>query len=1339
MFALIGAFLGGSLFGPLGAFVGANLGSMIDFALWNPESQAGKPLEQLNISSSIEGRKIKYIYGSCRTGLNYAWISPLKRRPIYQTVEQTTFGVFTDEKEVKVGWRYFGSFIGIACHGPIQGISRIWNNDNGELLYDKRIGVSDEVAAKSDEWAAAHELEILYGEDDQGRVSWMGKEIDYAYNNDFESTGGITDWYNVPQYRGYAGIAVRNIDFPNGRIPNLSVEVINSGYIEPSTWDEVVPEGAYWEPRSMAGDAVVKHNDKTKFFFAGGYATEGYHKDLWVTEDMVHWKKLKNMPMQDDHYGYGRFHFDMWGHYISDELRVTIEADANVGINRIAEGNYLYVMGGSYVDGALTKNVGPIVYDRNTDGAVTKYITGFLYNIDEDEWTPIIVHAGDTESDKWGAYQYVVPWPRFAYASANYNGYVYVTGGAVSDSDHYDSVFLNGDANNDAHAENGWFGDTWRSSTGGITWEEVGSIGQFEFRRSHYMVVHKGALYLGGGVSYKDLSNPSEYSNALYKLVGDGGWSLVNINMSSHSCLDISVNSTAGTVQLENDPAQNIDYSELLTVGHEFVLHDTVDHPITTYGPYEIGTITKSGDTVTVTVASGDLSGFQSNTNGVDFDTDGYFESAIFQDEMGVQAPYYSDIWGMAEHGNGLVVLVTDPDTDQLYAAKSQNGGRHFTKLDLQGTVPEYSTPSGFPENNVVSWFNTIYTLGGEAVAGGGGTELLDDIWRIDTPKLGSNAIPLNQVIESICNRRGITNSQLNISSNLENINVLGFASEGQNGDDELNHLRRVYRFDYWEEDAKLTFKLRNRTSDVTIPENDLAATEETNKYQNKLIIEDTPELKLPMQVRLQYIDKEGNYQTGSQISKRIVTDSNDDRVTDANKILDIQVPIVLTSDQAYQAATEILWDMWNTRRQVKFYLSTKYLKYDPGTISTINNGDEQYIVRWRKIDLATPGLIEVTGLITDLQLYDIDLTGVDSDSDPNRQGGDAIITISETTYAFLDIPIIHTKYDDFGFYVAATPTSGNQSNWPGAEVYISRNDGDDYELISEIKSAAYIGETESTIDKKTCFSWDVESELLVKFKHKITLSSKTEAEIMAGQNLFVVGDEIIGVANVEFLGYIEDSSGSSSAYTQYKFTKLARGLFGTEYKRKTHISTGETVVSLNRVYRVPLKASDQSVDLTYKVITKGQKLHEVDTITFHCDSLGRKLPSPAGVDAKRHLDGSWEIWWNRRVRVFDVFDPLDKIDRVDDLTGFAIILYDADGNIFLASQPIYQIDSNEPRIKLTVDDIYYSLPLKEFQVRIHQLSKTHGYSEPVQAKINLNGKFKEDHPDFLTDPATVF
>ena len=92
-----------------------------------------------------------------------------------------------------------------------------------------------------------------------------------------------------------------------------------------------------------------------------------------------------------------------------------------------------------------------------------------------------------------------------------------------------------------------------------------------------------------------------------------------------------------------------------------------------------------------------------------------------------------------------------------------------------------------------------------------------------------------------------------------------------------------------------------------------------------------------------------------------------------------VQLPIVLTDDEAAQIADKMLYKAWTERDQFEIRVSMQYAYLNAGDVIQIEADGNTHVMRIQSMDMSIPGVITIKGVADRASLYT-----------SNAQGGSA-------------------------------------------------------------------------------------------------------------------------------------------------------------------------------------------------------------------------------------------------------------------------------------------------------------------------------------------------------------
>lgn len=357
----------------------------------------------------------------------------------------------------------------------------------------------------------------------------------------------------------------------------------------------------------------------------------------------------------------------------------------------------------------------------------------------------------------------------------------------------------------------------------------------------------------------------------------------------------------------------------------------------------------------------------------------------------------------------------------------------------------------------------------------------------------------------------------------------------------------------------------------------------------------------VPDAIWLSYGDVARDYQTGVQAATRR---------TPAIRIERRDLAIAAAAADAKKLAEAALRRAIAARSTAKLALPWRYAGVLPGDL--VATGDEAWRVTHRT----------VTGAVIDLDLERVAAVprgGALADAGRAYVGPDA--PQGPTTVHLLDIPALPGALP--GGVQLLVAAGGASAGWRRADILISHDGGDTYAVATSVAAPATIGALVTPLAAGSTTRWDRRAMVEVELMSDDTdLQSATEAAVLAGANLAVIGDEIIQFVSAIALGG-----------RRYRLATMLRGRRGSEAAATAH-AVGERFVLLDdRVVSVALPPEALGAALIVKAVGPGDDSVVVPSQTVVPRGIALRPLSPAIVTIARSASGNRIVAWVRRSR----------------------------------------------------------------------------------------------------------
>lgn len=542
--------------------------------------------------------------------------------------------------------------------------------------------------------------------------------------------------------------------------------------------------------------------------------------------------------------------------------------------------------------------------------------------------------------------------------------------------------------------------------------------------------------------------------------------------------------------------------------------------------------------------------------------------------------------------------------------------------------------------------------------------------------------------ITDICTRAGLPSAQLDTSSLTDT--VTGYAlTRVAAARASLDPLLTGFFIDGIESDGILKFRNRKSLTPVaTISFDELAASQDGSAPGDPLPLQRTQEIDLPRSVAINYINVDADYQPGTEPSRRIVTASINDVVT--------ELPLATNSARAATVASALLYDAWNERNKRTAALTRKYAHLDAGDVVTLEYPRGTFAPK--RITKAND-----TGILIELELSDADGT-IYTVAGTGASPGGSQVGISlppPTLLELLDIPILRDADDNPGMYVAM---NGLGPNWPGAVLYMGTDDAS-LAIRGGVSAGTVMGYAATALGNWAQGIMDQINSVTVTIGQG-ALSSDTRDNVLdKGTNAALLGSEIIQFTTATSLGN-----------NQYQLSGLLRGVRGTESQAGTHV-IGERFVMLQfaGLVRPLFDLSELNQNRKFRAITNGLSINSQISTDGKNTGAGVKPLNPVNL-RRSTLANDITLTWDRRTRSSVTF-PANGVDvpLFEASESYSVDVYSS--NAFATI--VRTIASSSPQItytsaQQTADGL---TPGAAVNVRVYQLGAA-GRGYPLQGTI---------------------
>lgn len=321
----------------------------------------------------------------------------------------------------------------------------------------------------------------------------------------------------------------------------------------------------------------------------------------------------------------------------------------------------------------------------------------------------------------------------------------------------------------------------------------------------------------------------------------------------------------------------------------------------------------------------------------------------------------------------------------------------------------------------------------------------------------------------------------------------------------------------------------------------------------------------------------------------------------------DFELAIAMSPSRALQAANMALYSAVAGRLNVRFSTNLRQSALKPGHVVRLISGGLNLRVRITSRDDGM-GVIRFEGVTDNKNAYK--QTAVAS-------GGAALVNNLDTggvrgpalsLSTVYDLTLIDQADQVPSAYVSVFVSDGA---WPGANIFVENAAG---MLRAPVVVArkTVCGSATSVLAAPVgdIIEVDMTSFVSVELGRGQTLSSITRAQLLAGGNRAMLGDEILQFETAELIA--EDT---------FKLSGMLRGRKGTALNTSGHLKF-ESFSMLSSMVRVPLLPTDVGVELFLKTVTSGAPMSEAAETSFVVTD-GGWLGAPAPLQAVRVFYGA--------------------------------------------------------------------------------------------------------------------
>lgn len=585
-------------------------------------------------------------------------------------------------------------------------------------------------------------------------------------------------------------------------------------------------------------------------------------------------------------------------------------------------------------------------------------------------------------------------------------------------------------------------------------------------------------------------------------------------------------------------------------------------------------------------------------------------------------------------------------------------------------------------------------------------------------PRIIPQAVTLGSIVSNECLSSGfLTAGDIDVTGLTQEVRGYRVATLGAIRA-ALDPLQSAWPFDVIQDGYKLKFVMRGGSSVATIAYNELGA---VAGGEPDARIRQSREMasQIPHKVTVTYLDVNREYDTGSGPgAERLATSSVN--------LMNYELPIVLTADDAAQIEERLLYLYWLERVEMAFVLPPTRANLQPADVVTVEGDGAIYSLRLTSVNQLPDGRIECTARANNAAVYS-----------PTAVGQEGLATGRVLGYsggsvaALLDIPCVDSATMDKPGFVCAM--DGYLDAWSGGTLFRSDDTGQTWiGAQGFVGSGCIFGTTINSIGSGTTHIIDEASLLTVRL-YSGSLSGVSLSAMYSGANHFAYGVhgrwEIIAARTVA-----DNGDGT------FTVSGLLRGRFGTEHNMSLH-AIGDTLALLDRSVVRFMGMGVDSINLPrlYRAVTHGQAIDSVGNTEFTYAGENLECLSPVEMKASKGTTNDWTISWTRRTRT--PVEPFSGINAplAESSEAYEVEIW-SDANYTTLVRTITGLTSASATYTSAQQMSDFGVAQKYLYIKVYQLSATVGRGHPAASVvgpthlINLKSliHFDEDGVEYL-------
>ncbi|HVL73100.1 MAG TPA: phage tail protein [Beijerinckiaceae bacterium] len=557
----------------------------------------------------------------------------------------------------------------------------------------------------------------------------------------------------------------------------------------------------------------------------------------------------------------------------------------------------------------------------------------------------------------------------------------------------------------------------------------------------------------------------------------------------------------------------------------------------------------------------------------------------------------------------------------------------------------------------------------------------------------------LSGIVADLCHRAGLALPDLDVAELTDAVPGYVIARQASVRS-AIEPLAQAYFFDAAESDDILRFRKRGRAPAASISGTSLIPLDQRTKeaWRERRV----QELELPERVSVVYMDRDSDYQQGTQSEKR---SSLPLPTMHSRHQASLELPLAIDATTAKRIAAKTLYSAWNERSTYEAQLPPDWLRLDPTDVVdfTFPSG-ALFRARLTRVDVGADFSLAVKGVSEAAATY------VSAAVADRGFGHPAQVLPGEAATRLIlpDLPLLR-DVDDFagsGSRIYVMMAGFGAPGWPGASLYRSP-DGTGWAEVGRALNEAAWGATNSALGSpRSPFATDETNVLdVVMSTGGDRLESVTQAALLNGANAALL---VKANGEPEIIQFREVSLKPSGSY---RLRGLLRGRRGTDVFVDGH-AAGELFVLLEpeTIEALTLPLGELGLTRLWRAVGSGGRFEDAETHSqVH---TGRDLKPYAPWAVRATKSGSdIVLTWMRRTRIGgDLRDGTGTVPLGEATEAYEVDILTGSGGAVTRT-----LASTAPSVTYAASDILadFGATPATLAVAVYQLSAVAGRGFP--------------------------